>query len=81
VLSHIGTDGTRVMQRATQAWYHYVFIAENLAYNQPSAQQVLTDWNNSPTHHANLSALQPTHMWVAKMWSYWVLVLWTPLVR
>lgn len=81
ILSHTGTDGTRVMQRAIQAGYHYIFIAENLAYNQPFAEQVLIDRENSPTHKANLAAIQPTHMGVAKMWPYWVLVLWTPLVR
>ena len=29
-------------------------LSENLAKNQLSAQQVLTEWENSPTHLANL---------------------------
>lgn len=78
VLSHRGSDGTRVMQRAQQAWYDYALIAENLAYNQLTSQQVLSDWILSPTHHENLLLLRATDIGIAKVWSYWVMVVGAP---
>lgn len=78
VLSHRGSDGTRVMQRTQQAWYDYALIAENLAYNQLTPQQVLNDWILSPSHHENLLLMRATDVGVAKVWSYWVMVVGTP---
>ena len=75
-LSHVGTDWSRVNMRVENLWYGFSFVAENIAYNQTQASQVLLDRKNSPTHYANLIAMKAKDIWVAKLWSYWVLVLW-----
>lgn len=77
LISHIGTDGSRVVQRAEYAWYSYSFLAENIAYNQITAVQVLQDWINSPTHYDNLVSSKPQDIAVVKVWPYWVMVMWT----
>ena len=75
LISHIGTDGSRVWNRVEKLWYNSNFVAENIAYNQTSSQEVLNDWIASPTHYENLITKKATEIWVAKVWSYWVLVL------
>jgi uncharacterized protein YkwD len=51
--SHTGSNGSSIGDRATAAGYVWKNIAENIAMGQASQQQVLTDWTNSPGHHAN----------------------------
>lgn len=75
-LSHVGTDWSRVNTRVENLWYEFSFVAENIAYNQTQSSQVLLDRKNSPTHYANLIATKAEDIWVVKLWSYWVLVLW-----
>lgn len=72
---HIGSDGTRVMNRVQDTWYIYLFLAENIAYNQITANQVLYDWINSPLHHANLLTDKARDIGIVKIWSYWVMVI------
>lgn len=75
LISHVGSDGSRVWNRVEKLWYNSNFVAENIAYNQTSSQEVLNDWIASPTHYENLITKKATEIWVAKVWSYWVLVL------
>ncbi len=75
LLSHIGTDWSRVWNRVEKVWYTSNFIAENIAYNQTSSEEVLRDWIASPSHYENLITKKATDIGVAKVWSYWVLVL------
>ena len=74
-LSHVGTDGSRVNFRVQTLWYNYSVIGENIWYNQQNANEVLVDRENSPTHYDNLVLEKATQIWVAKLWSYWVLVI------
>lgn len=74
-LSHLGTDWSRVNSRVESLWYDFSFVAENIAYNQTSASQVLLDRKNSATHYSNLITQQAKDIWVAKIGSYRVLVL------
>ena len=67
LISHIGTDGSRVTQRAEHALYSYSFLSENIAYNQITAVQVLQDWINSPTHYDNLVSKKPQDIAVVKV--------------
>lgn len=75
LISHIGTDGTRVVQRVQDTWYMYNFLAENIAYNQVTANQVLYDWINSPKHHDNLITNKAKDIGIAKIGPYWVMVI------
>ena len=52
LFSHVGIDGTRSWQRCELA--NYSCSAENLAKGVSGAQNLLTSWQNSSTHNANL---------------------------
>jgi uncharacterized protein YkwD len=75
-LSHVGTNGSRVDSRVSVLWYNYIVIAENIWYNQQTSTEVLSARKDSPTHYANLILEKATHIGVAKLWSYWVMVVW-----
>lgn len=75
IISHRGSDGTRVVQRAEHVWYIYSFLAENIAYNQITATQVLQDRLNSPTHYNNIVSQKSKEIGVAKVGPYRVMVI------
>ena len=50
---HTGSDGTTVGDRVTAAGYTWATVGENIAVVQQSETEVMTDWTNSPGHHAN----------------------------
>lgn len=75
IIWHVGTDGTRVLQRAYDAGYYYSFLGENIAYNQVLPSQVLADWMDSPTHYDNIVAPKAVDIGVAKVGPYWVMVI------
>lgn len=77
LIAHTGTDWTKVKDRVERLGYIPYFVWENIAYNQISVNEVITDWINSPTHYENLITEKATQIWVAKLWSYRVLVIWT----
>lgn len=76
-ISHVGSDGTRVVQRAEDIWYIYSFLAENVAYNQVVASQVAINWKESLTHYEKIIAPKAKEIGVAKVWLYWVMVVWS----
>lgn len=75
-ISHVWTNGWRVNSRVESLWYNYSLVAENIWYNQQTPAEVLLAWKNSPTHYANLMLEKTTQIGVAKLWSYWVMVVW-----
>lgn len=52
--AHIGPDGKRVSGWLKALGYNYHIAGENLAMGFASAEEVVTAWQNSPTHYANL---------------------------
>jgi uncharacterized protein YkwD len=52
-------------------------VAENIWYNQQTPEEILLARKNSPTHYANLILEKATQIGVAKLWSYWVMVIGT----
>ncbi|NET34908.1 MAG: CAP domain-containing protein [Cyanothece sp. SIO1E1] len=52
--SHVGSDGSRVSDRAKAIGYAFSYIGENLAAGNPSPAQTLRQWMNSPGHRANI---------------------------
>jgi uncharacterized protein YkwD len=53
--SHTSPDGSTFVQRDAAAGYtSWTWLAENIAYGQQSAQEVMTSWMNSPNHRANI---------------------------
>jgi uncharacterized protein YkwD len=51
---HQGSDGSMVASRATRAGYNWRLIGENIAAGQPTAQEAVEGWIESPGHCANL---------------------------
>lgn len=51
--SHTGTNGSTYGDRAIAQGYNYSLIGENIARGQQTVQSAMTDWTNSPLHHAN----------------------------
>lgn len=75
LISHIGTDGTRVKERTQNVWYIPYFVGENIAYNQKTPTEVFQDRENSPTHYSNLIDEHPVEIGIAKIGPYWVMVI------
>ena len=53
-MSHTGSNGSSMGQRATQAGYQWRAIAENVAAGQKSPSEVVQAWLKSPGHCANI---------------------------
>jgi uncharacterized protein YkwD len=78
--SHTGTGGSTLRSRAEAAGYtNWSALGENIAQGQQSQQQVMTDWQGSPGHNANMIAPVFEDFAIAKSGSggklTWVLVL------
>jgi uncharacterized protein YkwD len=53
-MSHTGSDGTTIAERATAAGYPWRFVSENVAAGQTTAEEVIVTWLESSGHCANL---------------------------
>ena len=53
-LEHEGSDGSNVGQRVQRESYEWSKVAENVAYNQRGAADVMEGWLNSPPHRRNI---------------------------
>lgn len=62
--SHDRPDGSRFFTAYSQVGLFYYHCAENLAYGQYSAEQVVQDWINSPSHRDNLLSPMISYMCV-----------------
>lgn len=52
--SHQGLDGSQPWDRMRADGYSYSRAAENIAFGQPTPQEVVTAWMNSPGHRQNI---------------------------
>jgi uncharacterized protein YkwD len=64
-ISHAGSDGSNVAQRATRAGYQWRTVAENVASGQETPEAAMQAWLTSPGHCANLMSADFTEMGVA----------------
>ena len=51
---HRGSDGSDMVQRATEAGYTFRMLAENLQAGSTQPQAVVDSWMNSSSHRANI---------------------------
>ena len=65
--SHINPDGLNPGQRAVAAGFCHEYVGENLAAGQSTLQRVMTAWENSPGHNANM--LEPAYVYVGVSYS------------
>jgi len=84
-LSHSGSDGSTPAERATRAGYRWKLVGENIAAGQPSPEQVVAEWLESPGHCANIMDPAYAEMGVAfeyvaqsEKGVYWSQVFGTP---
>ncbi|MGR3593982.1 MAG: CAP domain-containing protein [Limimaricola soesokkakensis] len=61
-LSHTGTDGSNVMDRAQREGYRPCLIAENVAAGHQSARDVVRSWMQSPPHRQNILRPDARHL-------------------
>ena len=78
--SHTGRNGSNVKTRVTNAGYgRACMIAENLAWGYEGTQVVMTGWENSSKHRANLTHRKAKEVGIAVAYNgdtpYWVMVL------
>lgn len=78
-----GTRYPTMQSRLEAVGYAYLQVAENVAWNQPSPQSVLTSWMNSSGHRANILEAGVTEMGAAMARSsrgepYWIQVFGRP---
>ena len=52
--SHTRPDGTKCFTILGEMGISYSYAAENIAYGQEDADEVMNDWLNSPGHRANI---------------------------
>ncbi|KAI9290992.1 SCP-like extracellular, partial [Neoconidiobolus thromboides FSU 785] len=53
-MSHTGSDGSSPDERVEKAGYKWASVAENVAWNQKTVDQVMDAWVKSPGHFKNL---------------------------
>lgn len=57
--------------RILQAGYRWSRVAENVAQGQPSPEQVVSSWMNSPEHRQNLLNPEYQHLGVGYANAFW----------
>ncbi len=84
-ISHTGSDGSDVGQRASAAGYGWTSVAENIAGGPASVAQVMSGWLSSPGHCANIMGASFRDVGMACVMQagslytrYWTLVLARP---
>ena len=79
---HVGSDGSTLGDRVSDAGYAYSWAGENIARGQQSEASVLDAWQDSAGHRRNNENPRAEHFGLAKAGSgsslYWVLVLADP---
>jgi uncharacterized protein YkwD len=78
VLAHVGSDGSTVGDRVSNAGYDWRRVGENLAHAQRSAPEVVALWLASPGHCANVMHPSYVEMGVAERGGYWTQVMGRP---
>lgn len=77
-MTHTGSDGSSVGERATDAGYRWRRIAENVASGTTSPQRAMSLWMNSSGHRANILNCSFRHIGVGRVGGYWTQDFGTP---
>ena len=70
-MSHVGSDGSRVGDRATDAGYRWSSIGENVASGTTSPERAMQLWMQSSGHRKNILNCKFQHIGVAQVDGYW----------
>jgi uncharacterized protein YkwD len=77
-MTHTGSDGSTVGQRATRAGYKWSKVGENVASGTTSPQRVMELWMNSDAHRHNILNCAYKNIGVASVGGYWTQDFATP---
>jgi uncharacterized protein YkwD len=77
-MTHTGSDGSRVGDRATRAGYEWSKVGENVASGTTSPERVMSLWMNSEAHRENILNCAYEDMGVARVDGYWTQDFGTP---
>ena len=72
--NHVGSDGSEVDKRATDAGYKWSDIGENIAFGYFNVEKVVLGWINSPGHCKQMMNPDFKEMGAAQNGTYWVQV-------
>lgn len=76
--AHVGTDGSDVADRVTDAGYRWRLVGENIAVGHPSVDAVVQAWLDSPSHCRQLMDPRVLEVGAAEDGRYWTQVFGTP---
>ncbi|MFT7121409.1 MAG: hypothetical protein ACJAZ9_001587 [Neolewinella sp.] len=74
IMGHVGSDGRRVADRLSDAGFTWRGVAENVAWNQRSVEQVVNAWKGSTGHCKNIMNPGYEYMGFAVEDWYWTQV-------
>ncbi|MHA6615659.1 CAP domain-containing protein [Pseudonocardia sp. DLS-67] len=77
-MTHTGSDGSRVGERATRAGYEWSKVGENVASGTTSPERVMSLWMNSEAHRENILNCAYEDIGVARVDGYWTQDFGTP---
>ena len=72
--NHTRPNGTDCFSLFTDSKYTYAAMGENIAAGQTSAQEVVTDWMNSPGHRKNIMNAKYRSVGIGCIGNVWVQV-------
>lgn len=77
-MTHTGSDGSTVGERATRAGYRWSKIGENVASGTTSPERAMQLWMNSSAHRDNILNCGFTNIGVGRVGGYWTQDFGTP---
>ena len=77
-MTHTGSDGSTVGERATRAGYRWGKIGENVASGTTSPERAMQLWMNSSAHRENILNCAFRHIGVGRVGGYWTQDFGTP---
>jgi uncharacterized protein YkwD len=74
IFSHFVEDGIGLIERGEAHGYlDWRFLGENLARDKTTADEVVAAWLASPTHRANVLAIDACHVGIGHKTGYWAM--------
>jgi uncharacterized protein YkwD len=74
LFSHFEEGGAGVVERdEAHGYLDWRFLGENLARDKATPEEVVAAWLASPTHRANLLAVEACHVGTGRATSYWAM--------
>lgn len=77
-LSHVGSDGSSVVERAERQGYQWSKLAENVAWGYEAVDAVVAGWLSSPGHCRNIMNPDYRELGVGLAGTFWTQVFGTP---